>query len=59
VKLEIFDMLGRPVDVLAQGAMPPGVHQIQWDARNYSSGTYLVRLRTENQIFTRKMTLIK
>lgn len=59
VSLEVFDMLGRMVAVLMQGEMQAGVHQIQWDARNYSSGTYIIRLRAGHEVFTRKMTLIK
>lgn len=51
VRAEVFDLLGRPVRVLADQPMPPGTHFLTWDGRDatnaeVASGLYVVRLRT-------------
>ncbi|WP_234571835.1 T9SS type A sorting domain-containing protein [Rhodohalobacter sp. 614A] len=64
VRLEVFDMLGRQVATLVEGSVEAGNHQVNFDAGNLTSGVYLYRLTAHgangsNQIFTRKLTLIK
>jgi len=51
VRLEIYDILGRPVRRLVEGRMPQGAHIVFWDGldgsgRQVTSGVYLYRLRT-------------
>ena len=50
VALEVFDLLGRRVAMLAEGAWPAGRHAVAWDGRARSGalaapGVYTVRLR--------------
>lgn len=59
VKLQVFDLLGREVATLLNGALPQGHHQVVWNATNTSSGTYMYRLESGNQVQIRKMTLVK
>ena len=59
VKLEVFDMLGRSVAVLANGAFPSGRHTATFDANNMSSGMYFYQLTSGPQTITRKMILQK
>jgi len=44
VSLDIYDILGRKVAVLANGVMAAGRHSITWNAQNAASGTYFARL---------------
>jgi len=44
VRLEIYDMLGRHVTTLFEGAAPSGTQTATWDASNAASGTYVARL---------------
>jgi hypothetical protein len=44
ISLSIFDLLGRKVATLVEGAYPPGVYLQSWDARKASSGIYIYRL---------------
>lgn len=43
VRLEVFDLLGRSVDVLHVGPLSPGQHEFHWTAR-VPSGMYVARL---------------
>lgn len=44
ISLMIFDLLGRRVAELASGRYSAGNHSLTWNAKNISSGVYLVRL---------------
>lgn len=60
VTLQVFDMLGRQVATLANGSMPAGTHEVQFDATGLSSGVYLYRLQTSSGVtITNKMMLVK
>jgi hypothetical protein len=45
VRLEVYDILGRQVALLADGRMSVGTHTVQWDAAGLAAGVYLCRLR--------------
>ncbi len=57
--LKIYNLTGQHVETLVDGYTPAGQHNITWDASTYSSGVYFYKLTTENQIFTKRMTLLK
>ncbi|MBL7013674.1 MAG: S8 family peptidase [Candidatus Marinimicrobia bacterium] len=57
--LRIFDITGRVVDVLVNGNLNPGQHEIQWNASQNGSGIYFVQLQTENRSITNKMIYLK
>jgi hypothetical protein len=64
VRLEIFDINGRLIRRLADGAFPSGPHQQSWDGRNDSgeriaTGVYIYRLTAEKRQLSRKMVLLK
>ncbi|MFA5832888.1 MAG: M1 family aminopeptidase [Bacteroidota bacterium] len=59
VMIQIFDILGREVDMLLNQIMDQGVYKISWNAKQHPSGVYYYRLKTENYIQSRKMLLIK
>lgn len=59
VTLEVFDILGRRVAVLLDGTVSAGRHEVQFDASNLSSGMYIYRIRANNFVQTRQMTLVK
>ncbi|MDP8207933.1 MAG: T9SS type A sorting domain-containing protein [Candidatus Electryonea clarkiae] len=43
VRAEIFDILGRTVEVLDQGKLQPGHHNISWNAKG-SAGVYFMKV---------------
>lgn len=59
VRLEIFDLLGRQVDIRDLGLLPSGDHSLEYDAFGLPSGVYFYRLVTETSSQTRKMILLK
>lgn len=59
VRLEVFDLLGRKVATLINGRMPSGYHQAIFVAEDLSSGVYIYRLQANDEVFTRKMMLLK
>lgn len=59
VDLRVFDLLGREVATLVKGQVEAGYHQVPFNGSHLASGMYIYRLQTGNQIFTKKLTLIK
>lgn len=64
VRVDIFDLQGRRVRQLRDGALPAGPVTATWDGRAdsglpASSGWYLVRLETEDGVFNRSLRLVR
>jgi hypothetical protein len=64
VKIEIYNIIGQSVAVLADGYFDAGHYDIVWngqdpDGNQISSGVYLYRLVTGSEVLTKKMTLLK
>jgi len=59
VELEIFNLAGQRVAVLANGWLPAGRRVWSWDASALASGTYLVKAETPAGAQTRKLLLVK
>ncbi len=59
VIIEIFDILGRKVEMLVTGEQHAGYHQVIWDAADNSSGMYFYRIQAGEYAETRKMVLLK
>ncbi len=59
VELKVYNMLGQEVATLADGRMSSGLHSVNFDATQLSSGIYVYRLISEGQSITKKMMLIK
>ena len=57
--LQIYDITGRLVETLVNGVTDPGDHEVVWNASNYSSGVYFVRLQSGKYIDTQKIILMK
>jgi hypothetical protein len=59
VTIDIFDILGHKIGMLAEGEMPAGNNQAIWDASAQSSGIYFYRIKAGNKVETKKMVLMK
>lgn len=59
VRLEVYNVMGQRVAVLADGQMSAGRHVVNFDATTLVSGVYFYRLRAGGNVLTRQMTLIK
>ena len=63
-RLEVFSVTGQRVAVLRQGNQQAGYHRLHWNGLDreghpLASGMYLYRLVTEEDILTRKLTLLR
>ncbi len=59
VLVNIYDVLGREIESLVHGQLPPGVFEQRWTADQQSSGVYFCVLKVSNNIFTKKLILMR
>ncbi len=63
VSLEVRNVLGQLVTTVYAGELPAGSHQFEWDSnssgRPVASGVYFYTLRTNSEVITKKMMLLK
>ena len=64
VNVSIVNLAGEVVQTLANGTYPVGTHSLTWDGRDaagrgQSSGTYFLRLSTNEGVESHKLTLVK
>ena len=55
----IYNIHGQVVEVILDETVASGRHQLNWNAKNYSSGLYFLRVQSQNQSKTQKLILIK
>jgi hypothetical protein len=59
ITLKVFDALGTEVATIADGKYPSGVHEVNFDAKDLSSGLYMYRIVSGSNELTRKMMVVK
>ncbi len=59
VQLRVYDLSGREVAALVNGAVTAGEHRVEWNAEGLPSGTYFYSLTAANFTSTKKLLLLK
>lgn len=59
LRMSVYNMLGQEVALLLDVAMFAGSHSVNWNATNYPSGIYLIRMVTDKYSSTSKVMLLK
>lgn len=59
VRIEVFDTIGRRVQILADEVQTPGEYRVNFDAAHLSSGIYIIRFIAGGDSHIRKISLIK
>jgi len=59
VKIEIYNTLGQKVEILLNQQMKSGNHEVEFNAKNFSSGVYFYRIEAGKFNDIKKMVLIK
>jgi photosystem II stability/assembly factor-like uncharacterized protein len=59
VELEVYDVLGRKVKKLFEGYKSAGLHYIDFNAEDLSSGVYFYKLKVNGKSLVNKMILVK
>ena len=59
VKLSIYDIMGREVQVLENGFKDNGEHSVSWDASGFASGIYYIQVVAGGVVDNQKVSLLK
>ena len=59
VRLAVYDILGREVDLLVDAHQEAGIYNLEFDAGNLPIGTYLARIELDHLRFTKRMLLLR
>lgn len=59
VTIKVYDVLGDEISTLVQEYKQPGKYKTKFQGSGLASGVYFYTLKTENDLFTRKMLLLK
>lgn len=59
VKLTLYDILGKEVQVMVNNTQPAGSYKIEWNGENFPSGVYFYKIQAGDFIETKKMVLLK
>lgn len=59
VTIAVYDLLGRKVMTLQDGAQEMGRKSIQMNTQQLASGTYFLRLQTDEDVLTQRLTVVR
>jgi Secretion system C-terminal sorting domain len=59
VRLTVYDLSGREIEVLVNGMLEAGQYDVKWNAENYPSGVYIYKIDAGSYTASRKMVLLK
>jgi sugar lactone lactonase YvrE len=59
VKLELFDILGSRITQLVSGEFAAGMHEINFNGNDFTSGIYFYRIEAGDFVSTKKLILVK
>ena len=59
IKLSVYDIMGREVQVLENGFKDNGEHSVDWNASGFASGIYYIQIATGSVVDNQKVMLIK
>jgi len=59
VQLAAYDIQGKEVDIIYEGAQSIGEHSYTWNASSFPSGVYYIRLQAGTMVTGKKVLLIK
>jgi len=59
VRLDVYNLKGQRVDMIVDGRLSAGQHTVIWDASQYASGFYFYKLIAGDNVFTKRMMLLK
>jgi photosystem II stability/assembly factor-like uncharacterized protein len=59
VTLRVYNVIGQQVAELVNEVKQAGIHTVEFDASNLSSGVYMYKIQSGNFVQTKKMMLVK
>ena len=58
ILISVYNIQGQLVETLVNGQIEAGYHSVVWNADNFASGVYIVKLTADNYTQTQKMLLM-
>ena len=55
----VYNLVGQVIDIINEGNMTAGYHHINWEANNFTSGIYLLKVEQGKDSAIQKLILIK
>ena len=59
MEIGIYNLLGERVMLIADQTQAEGQYQYRWDAAEFASGIYILRMVVNDHLITRKLSLVK
>lgn len=59
IKLAVYDLTGREIEILLTEHLNAGTYEVKWDASKYTSGVYFYTIENTDYSETKKMILLK
>ena len=59
VKITVFDVVGRQVDIIENSYKNSGEHKLTWNAENNTSGIYYIQISSGSEVKAQKVVLLK
>jgi hypothetical protein len=59
VTVDVYDLMGRKIDILFKGNQQAGEHSIVWNASTVSSGVYFYKINAGDLNISKRCTLLK
>ncbi len=59
LQIKIFDILGNEIETLVNDEKYPGEYEYIWNPQSISSGIYILQLKTESYVQSKKMVYLK
>jgi hypothetical protein len=59
VSIFVFDLAGREISQIESGFLNSGIHERNWNSKGLSSGVYIIRLKTQDNILAKRVAVIK
>jgi hypothetical protein len=59
VILEVYNISGNKISNLDENIYVPGIHSVTWNASEYPSEVYILRMQANHQTFSQKLMLLK
>jgi hypothetical protein len=59
VTLDVYNLKGQKIAVIVDEAFDSGTHNVIWNADNFSSGIYMLSIKTDSVREWKKLILLK
>lgn len=59
IEISIYNIQGKLANDLYSESLSPGVHNFHWNAQNFQSGLYFIKVNYDNHIEVMRVLLIK